>query len=305
VLAQAGGGDLHPEEAEVLMRLAIDSSNLGYMAAYTTGEFSYEEASTGVVFGFLNRVFSLAAKFKTKDLAFFWDSRRSFRKVLFANYKSNRAKTFSEPTVGEVVLSKRMIQHQIQQLRLEIIPELGFKNSFIHTGLEADDLIAWFVTMYPDVLVVSSDNDLFQLLGECRIYNSRTNKIYTKDEFEKEHGFPPTKWAIAKALMGCSTDEVPGIPGIGPVRVRKYMEGTLEDKWMLVIKSIEGQRIWDRNMDLVLLPFGGGVYRDSVKPMVQDELSLDKWVNLFDRLGFRSFLIPTRLKKLKETFGLQ
>ena len=68
------------------MKILVDGDNLGWISHYSQGELSVNDLYTGVIFGFLRQVFSLADRFETNQFVFCWDSRQSFRKKIYPEY---------------------------------------------------------------------------------------------------------------------------------------------------------------------------------------------------------------------------
>lgn len=276
------------------MKLVIDCHNIGYAAHFTTGQLSYKGMPTGVIYGFFNKIFSLARDLRPDGIIFTWDSKKSFRKKFYPDYKKR------EKSPEELEdLEKAFIQ--FHQLKDEIIPELGFNNSFLEVGLEADDLIAWIVNRWPDdYFIISADQDLYQLLMkdhkyETKILSPKTGKVITSDIFYQIYGIRPHQWPMAKAIGGCNSDKVPGIPGIsdpahGPnSRAIQYLRGLLkkESKFYDKIESDEGKEIINRNLNLVTLPFSNDIDIQEQK----DHLSFTGFKRVFHRYGFNAFKI--------------
>ena len=182
------------------MRVIIDCNYICHMAKHSMGELSFEELHSGVIFGFLRQMLSLINTFKTNDFIFVWDSRESKRKVLFPTYKANRhyEKTEEEKELDAIAYK------QFDILRTEVIPKIGFVNNFMMKGYEADDVIAGIVFRNKEnFVIVSSDNDLLQLLNNrVRIYSIKNKSYYTEEMMLKEYNISPDKWAEVKAIAG-------------------------------------------------------------------------------------------------------
>ena len=273
--------------------LIIDCSQLCYSSAFTMGDLSHDERKTGVIFGFLLQVFRLAREFSTREFVFCWDSRKRRREVIYQQYKADRKEKspFDEETIHEVRL-------QMGYLRKKVLPELGFKNSFVKTGLEADDLIACAVRQLPGSVVISNDSDLYQLLGFCEMYHISTKaRFYVKDLIRK-YKVGPDDWVEVLCIAG-THNNVSGIEGAGITKAIQYLKGTLpKGKIMERIESQEGKEIIDRNRELIRLPLEK-VHLDIQFP---DRFDIDRWLEVFNRYDFRSFTSPEGMKNLKTTF---
>lgn len=281
--------------------LVIDCSQLCYRAFYTMGELSYNEKKTGVLFGFLAQIFKLANDFDTKRFAFCWDSSKSYRKDFYSGYKQSR---HSKEFTKEEELDRKQLFRQRSELRTYILPQLGFKNNLIKTGLEADDLIAYVIDKNGGV-VVSSDNDMWQLLDRCTIYNPVSHDRMVEDDLVEKYGVTAKEWIKVKEMIGCNTDEVPGIKGIGIKKAVLYLKNKLPDGQMKYkIESNDGKEIIKRNRRLVKLPFepdkkGMGELSDN------EQFIFDNWNHIFNKYRFNYFLKKENLNKYKEVFELE
>jgi len=287
------------------MLLIIDSPALCYRAKFAMQkvELSFEEWKTEIIFNFLNQIMSLAKRFETNQFAFCWDSRKSFRRNLYPDYKRKRKENKTQEEKDLTIIA----YEQFSRLRREVLPALGFKNNFIQTGLEADDIIASIVFLNTahkqKPIIVSRDNDLYQLLLYCDMFDFQTLKMMTDDLFIKEYNILSSLWNLVKATGGCSSDNVAGIEGVGEKTAIKYITHTLPShhKTFKAIKSEEGQKIIKRNSPLVYLPFEG----TKRFPIQRDKLYSKDFYNTFEKLGFKSFLTQETFNEWEERFCLK
>ncbi len=149
-----------------------------------------------------------------KYFAFILDGHgRHFRHEIFPAYKANR------PPAPEGLVA------QIEPLK-EMVRELGI-TVVVSEGCEADDCIASLAAAYGrerPVVIVGVDKDLRQCLAPNVVMwdpASREEKIVTLDSFREETGLEPSQWADVQALIGDSTDNVPGVKGIGEKTAEK------------------------------------------------------------------------------------
>ena len=276
-----------------LRTLIIDCSQLCFSASYSLGELSFNEQKTGIIFGFLLQIFRLAHDFGTKDFIFCWDSKKRIRQRMYPQYKADRKenKAFDEQIYHQVQL-------QMGYLREKIIPAMGFKNSFIKTGFEADDIIACVVKQMPGSVVISNDSDLYQLLGWCEMYSIKKKSRYYAKDMIQEYDVGPADWIDVLAIAG-THNNVEGIEGAGIRKAIQYLKGRLsEGKIKERIQSKEGQQIIERNKELIRLPLREMVFNIQL-PEVFD---FDHWMNIFQRYDFRSFMNEKNIKNLKEVF---
>lgn len=236
--------------------LVVDCNNLCHIAKHALRGLSFNDMSTGILFGFFRQILSLGMRFHTDKFVFCWDSRKSKRRDMCQTYKV-RPKMERTP---EEEWENKVLFEQFVELRQECIPAVGFVNNFIKTGYEADDLLASVVLNNGGkYIIVSTDNDLFQLLDHCCIFNPITKRIADAEWFSQTYNIDPSKWSEVKALAGCSSDTVQGVPGVGEKTAIKYLKGEVKRGGKLDEKLISGayQEQIDLNRMLVTLPFPG------------------------------------------------
>ena len=165
----------------------------------------------GAVHGFSQMLWKLLRDSKDLEkpthLAVIFDAaRENFRNEIYPDYKANRPEP-PEDLIPQFALIKRAVEaFSVPSLQKE--------------GYEADDLIATYTKQARAagayVTIVSSDKDLMQLLGPGVImYDTMKNTRLSEEDVEKKFGVPPDKVVDVQALAGDSTDNVPGVPGIG------------------------------------------------------------------------------------------
>lgn len=262
--------------------IIVDCNAVCYAAYYTAGHLSYGNQETGIIYSFFNQILHLCKMQQAAHIAFCWDSRQSRRKLIFPEYKSNRTKT--DPQLLRAL-------KQFTKLRKEVLPRLGFANVFHFTGFEADDLIASICankSLEQECIIMSGDQDLYQLLSDkVSMYRVAKRKIYTVWDFQNEYGIIPVFWLSVKAIAGCHSDALPGIPGIGEKTALDYMKNLLSPKKCEKIESSDGKHVIKRNMDLVRLPLQG---TPKIKMKWKTRPDFAEWVAVCEELGFRSFL---------------
>jgi len=284
------------------MNIIVDCNYLGYVNRFALSEgLSYRGSRTEIIFGFLKNIFHLADKFETHRFLFCWDSKDSLRRKIYPEYKSNRRVDRSEEEKEE----DKIVFAQFDELRLSCLPKLGFKNIFYVDGYESDDLIAELVKVYFSTqtnIVVSSDNDLLQLLEYCSLYNISKSQLTTMNEFIRTHGILPSVWSEVKSISGCSSDNVEGISGVGEKTAIKYLKKELKKgKAYQSIESPEGKKIAERNLGLVALPFLGL----PVFPIRKEEnFNKEDFIKVFEIYGLSSFLKDPTMTKISKQFNL-
>jgi 5'-3' exonuclease len=182
-------------------------------------------------------------------------------------------------------------------------------NNYIQIYYEADDLIAyWCNRLYSNdrLIVVSSDADLFQLLDRADIYHLKRKKLMTEKHLIEEYGIPARSWSLAKAIGGCSGDNVAGIEGVSDPKNKsskalKYLRGELNPGKILdKIESPKGKQIVTRNFPLVHLPYKP----DEIKRRIRrrDIFTSRRFIRVFDKYHFKSFLGKENFVQWQETF---
>jgi DNA polymerase-1 len=165
----------------------------------------------GAVHGFCAMLWKLLRESKTSEapthIAVIFDaSEKTFRNEIYQDYKAHRP-----PAPEELVPQFPLIRDAVQAFNVACVEQQGF---------EADDLIATYARLVVDaggdVTIVSSDKDLMQLVrpGVVMLDAMKAKKIGCEEVMEK-FGVPPEKVVDVQALAGDSTDNVPGVPGIG------------------------------------------------------------------------------------------
>lgn len=268
--------------------LILDCHYLCHRALHTTGTLSFNDVLTGVVFGFLRDISTFQEVHQTDRLVFCFDSKESKRRELYPPYKQKRREQVEQMDGEELRLWQEM-RRQITNLRMEILPEIGFKNVFIQKGYEADDLIASVVLNSIDeadeAVIIGSDKDLYQLLTDrVSMWNPSKSKAITLRSFVTEYGITPDRWAEVKAYAGCNSDGVEGLEGIGEKTAAKYIAGKTNPKHKVHQKLVEGISTFKRNLPLVRLPFEGVETFD----LEIDTVDEKRWTKVTTDLGMRS-----------------
>ena len=194
----------------------IDGSGYIFRAYYALPPLTRKSDGmpTGAVSGFCNMLFKLLEDSKSKEnlekpthFAVIFDSaRKNFRNEIYSDYKGNRA-----DAPDDLIPQFDFIRQSVLAFNLPSIELLNY---------EADDLIATYVDQIlkigAKVTIVSSDKDLMQLFKkDVRIYDPMKNKFITNEDVKTKFGVTPDKVVDVQSLAGDSSDNVPGVPGIG------------------------------------------------------------------------------------------
>lgn len=270
----------------------IDSSYLGYRAVYTTNGLEFENQATGILYGFFEQLRTICSdpRVLSNKVAIFFDSRKSIRQLEFPWYKESRRNGVRrlEPEEYEKFIA---MKEQMLLLRKEVLPAIGLP-VYMQTGLESDDLIAQAASHYNgktrEAVMITADADLYQCISPAvHWYDVTRKKYYDPASFEEAKGIPPTKWALVKQMMGCHTDDVPGIPGIGEKSAIAYITGKLPHayKTYFRIACEKGQEVVKRNERLVKLPHP----RTRTVVLQNPEYDQEAFRSFCERYGITSF----------------
>ncbi len=265
--------------------LLIDVSCLAYRALYTVGQLDYEGETTGVLFGVFREVKLLRERFSPTTTTFCFDGRRLERKKIYPEYKEGRKK---ESTL-EQDDARQGLYTQLELMCDGLLFEIGFRNVFRYHRFEADDLIASVCIGMPKkhtAIIISTDNDLWQLLVDSRvmIYSPTLKVLFTAKLFRDMWGIDPFLWSDVKALAGCTSDNVKGIKGVGPHKATKFLSGGMKDSEIAFGAIIDGNKIYNRNLELVRLPFAG----TPKCKLKRDEFDERAWDKVMNRFGMAS-----------------
>lgn len=274
--------------------LVFDVHNLCYRAWHALPALSSGSRFTEVVFGFLRSVELLSNEYATRDFAFCFDHTVSIRKEIFPDYKSRRR----DKLTPEECKARARLAEQINRLRQDYLPQAGCLNVYQQHGVESDDLMAAIARRFSlipntEIVLVSSDNDLFQCLSEnvmIHLPGKRGSEArVTHKSFLKKYGLQPHQWAHVKAIAGCKTDSVPGVPGVGEVTALKYIRGELVTTSTAYhkIRSPQAQAVIRRNRQLVELPLPECRERE----VFFDLWDGGKWKEMQRNLGMRSRIL--------------
>src|SRR3954465_5627051 len=190
----------------------VDGNNLAYRAFFALPEelATSDGFSTNALLGFTNMLFKLLADYRPKGVAVAWDTRPVHRAELSAEYKETR-----KPMPD-------LLREQFPYFR-PIVEPFGYRNLEFE-GWEADDVIATLATRADAAAirtcVVSTDRDAFQLCSEnvCLMMAPRGVSdvhVYTPQRVEARLGIAPAQIPDFIGLKGDSSDNIPGVPGIG------------------------------------------------------------------------------------------
>lgn len=277
----------------------------GYFAFINRPLSNSKGEPTSAVFGFLNQLFKIIEDTKPDYIAVAFDSKeKTFRHERYDKYKSSRAK---------------MPEDMIPQLqRLKEIIEAFKMPIYIKAGYEADDLIGTAVQLVEkeglEAFAITPDKDYVQLVTKnIKLVKpgKSTDEIEILDEqkVREKYEFEPIQMIDYLALIGDSSDDIPGVAGIGPktatplIQKYKSVEGIYEhieeiEKAGLKNKLIEGKENAFLSKELATIvtdvPF-----EFKLEDTVFERPDIDKLIKIFAELEFKTF--AAKVQKLFET----
>lgn len=237
--------------------IIIDGSSLMYRAFFALPLLTASNgAYTNAIMGFANMLGKILTEYEPDNIVVAFDkSRQTFRTQMYEEYKGQRAKTPDE------------LKSQIPLLR-DFLETLGI--AFVEMdNYEADDIIGTLAVKAADkdyeALIVTGDKDALQLIRpNVKVMLTKRGimdmQIFDEDAFkEKYAGLEPIKLIDIKALMGDSSDNIPGVPGIGEKTALKLLGeyGDL-DNLLANIDKLSGKKLKERleeNQNLARLSY--------------------------------------------------
>ena len=286
----------------------VDGNNLlfrsYYATAYTGNIMRNKEGfPTNGVYGFVNMINKIISEEKPEYMMVAFDIGKTFRHEKYERYKDGRKETPDDLKVQFPVAKKILTAMGIKYLEC--------------AGYEADDIIGT-ISMWCEkdpeyeALIVSSDKDLLQLISDETVVKLLKTKDYIwmdKKTFNDTYGFDPIHMIDLKALMGDSSDNIPGVKGIGEkgaiklVSEYKTIDNIYENidkiKGATQIKLIDGKEDAYYSKDLVT------IYREVPLDITFDDLlykgeNADELIDIYNDLGFYSLLRKINISEVKK-----
>lgn len=172
---------------------------------------------TGAIYGVLNMLRSLLIQYQFSHIAVVFDAKgKTFRDDLFEKYKSNRP-----PMPEDLRMQIAPLHKMVKAMGLSLLEV---------SGVEADDVIGTLALKAEKqgytVLISTGDKDMAQLVSpDITLINTMTNTVLGPKEVEQKYGVPPSLIIDFLALMGDSSDNIPGVPGVGEKTAKALLHG--------------------------------------------------------------------------------
>ena len=208
------------------MLTLIDGNSLLFRAYYGVHSrlTRADGTPTGAVYGFFNMILPILASANHDDsfVCIFDASRITFRQDIYPEYKMNRSET-----PADLITQGKMIQSGLAAMGVPVL---------CVPGVEADDVIATLARTNCNktdaTRIITSDKDLMQLVSNCvYLYDGMKNREIREPQVLEKFGVTPPQVIDVQSLMGDSSDNVPGVPGIGPKKAAELINqfGTLDN----------------------------------------------------------------------------
>ena len=188
--------------------ILVDGSGYIFRAFYALPPMSREDGTpVNAVFGFTSMLLKLSEDMEGENILVVFDAARTtFRNAIYKEYKANRSEPPEELVPQFDLIKKATTAIGLKSLEVE--------------NYEADDIIATYVKIAKkeniETLVISSDKDLMQLIQDgVSLYDPMKNIKIGPEAVQEKFGVSPDKVIDVQALAGDSSDNVPGVPGIG------------------------------------------------------------------------------------------
>ena len=293
--------------------ILVDGNNLmfrSYYATAYTGNMmkNSKGVPTNALFGFVSMINKIISEEQPTYMAVAFDIGKNFRKEEYDFYKEGRIDTPEE----------LKIQMPIAR---DILDKMGIKH-FELAPYEADDIVGTIVKMTEEdkdfaSLIVSSDKDLLQLISdetEVKLLKQSGFIRYNHESFVADYGIEPIRMIDLKALMGDSSDNIPGVKGIGEKTALKLLQeyGSLENLYLNIDKitgKTKEKLVNDKEMAFISKKIAT-IYRDVPLHIVLEDLKYEginneELIDLFKELEFFSLLKNMEVKKNEEVLDYQ
>ena len=276
--------------------IIVDGSSYLYRAYYALPHLKNKNGQhTGAIFGVTNMINKLLNDYTPKYLSIVFDARgKNFRHELYSEYKANRKSMPVE------------LSEQVQPI-LEFIKHMGI-NLIQYPNVEADDVIASLVNTHSEnskIMISSGDKDLAQLVNKnVTLINSLDGKELDENGVVSKFGVHPSQIKDYLTLVGDTSDNIPGVPKIGPktavtlLKEYKSLDNILKEKENLkdaIRKNIESvSKILEVSQKLISLKSDLDIEKDISKFTIQSS----------DTKLLSDFFDHYDLKKISKDMGI-
>ncbi|HEB82454.1 MAG TPA: DNA polymerase I, partial [Gammaproteobacteria bacterium] len=287
--------------------ILVDGSSYLFRAFHALPKLSNSKGQeTGAILGVINMLRKLRDEYQPEHMAVVFDAKgKTFRNDIYPDYKANRP-----PMPDE-------LRSQIEPLH-ELVEAMGFP-IIVVPDVEADDVIGTYAKQASeqniDTLISTGDKDLAQLVNpHVTLINTMNNTILDEKGVEEKFDVPPEAIVDYLALMGDTSDNIPGVPKVGPKTAAKWLKqyGSL-DNLVAHADEIKGKVGENLRAHLDKLPLSKAlttIRRDVKLDTPIEALSLkppqtDKLRKIYTDLEFKNWLAELEGKGASASAGAQ
>ena len=286
----------------------VDGNNLMFRSFYATlysgsTMTNKEGFPTNALYGFVNMINKIIHEENPEYIAVAFDIGKTFRHEKYDYYKGKRDET-PEDLKKQFPVAKK------------ILTAMGIKY-FEIVGYEADDIIGTFAKKISQLdeytgLIVSSDKDLLQLITndvEVKLLKPKDYIRMNREVFINTYGIEPIKMIDLKSLMGDASDNIPGVKGIGEKTAIKLLQeyGSLDGVYENIdkIKGATHDKLLNDKENAYMSYDIATIYKEvpidtELEKLTYEKEDTEELINIYNDLGFYSFLKKTNLKKEKK-----
>ncbi|CAK7079550.1 DNA polymerase I [Providencia rettgeri] len=279
--------------------ILVDGSSYLYRAYHAFPPLTNSAGEpTGAMYGVINMLRSLVMQYKPSHVAVVFDAKgKTFRDELFESYKSHRP-----PMPDDLRAQIEPLHSMVEAMGLPLL---------VVSGVEADDVIGTLACEASrngtPVLISTGDKDMAQLVEpNITLINTMNNTILGPDEVQEKYGVPPELIIDFLALMGDSSDNIPGVPGVGEKTALALLQGIgslekiYENLEAIAPLGFRGSKTlapkMAENRELAFLSYQLATIKTDVKldktceELRVDQPDVDKLHQLFSRYEFKRWL---------------
>ncbi len=254
------------------------------------------------VLGFVNMIMKLTESYQTDYIAVIFDAgRKTFRNRIYPEYKANRP-----PAPEDLIPQFPLVREATEALNMAAIELADY---------EADDIIATYTKLAKEqgieVVIVSSDKDLMQLISDgVSMFDAMKQKNIGREEVIEKFGVPPEKVRDVLALIGDSSDNIPGVPGIGPKTAAELVVAYDNFEGVLTrtaeVKQVKRREVLEQNIDKARMSYELIGLCDTVPglPTFEDlklrEPDHEKLISFLRTMEFKSLIA-----RLEQKYGIK
>ena len=271
----------------------VDGSSFLYRAYYGMRPLQTTQGiCVQAVYSFCRMIRKLIKDFSIEHIVIVWDSKgKNIRHEIFPEYKATRQSAPSDLFVQKDFILEFLSDIKMAQLSIE--------------GIEADDLIYALAQKFNDqgfpIMIVSSDKDLAQIVtnDSIKIFDAFKEKVFDEQAFVEKYGFPVAKLPFYFAILGDSSDNIPGVKGIGEKGATELVKQfeSLDDLYNNIgkISKRRTQELLEQQKDnaylsLQLFTLHNYPTATTIEDTLFDPINWNNALPLFQKLEFRSLV---------------